>query len=114
MHELSISQQILDIAIDKAKKVNAHTIKNINLVIGEITGILDECVQFYFNFISRDTIACGDILSFHRIPLQVKCRACGNRYFPSQEQWLCPQCQQWDVEITGGKEFYINSIEVDF
>jgi len=113
MHELSITQEILNIALEKAKEAEANRICQINLVIGEISSVVDDCVQYYFDFISRDTIANGAKLNFRRIPLQVKCRICGNEFSPSEEPWKCTVCQQWDAEIIGGNEFYMESIEVE-
>jgi hydrogenase nickel incorporation protein HypA/HybF len=113
MHELSMSQQILDIAVKKAQEVNATTIRQINLVIGEASSVLDDCVQFYFDFLSRDSLAQEAQLSFKRVPLTIRCCNCNYEFNPTGETWNCPQCQRWDIEIAAGKEFYIESIEVD-
>ena len=113
MHELSVTQQIIDIALEKAKTAKAEKITKINLVIGEMTGIVDDCVQFYFDFLSKDNIASGTTLSFKRIPMQVRCRKCGFSFSPDKSLWSCPQCNQWDVEVVAGREFYIDSIEVE-
>ncbi len=57
MHELGITQSILSIAMEKASEIQASKITKINLIIGELSGIVDDCVQFYFDFLSQDTIA---------------------------------------------------------
>jgi len=113
MHELGVTQAILDIALDKAKAAKAEKITKINLVIGEMSGIVDDCVQFYFDFLSKDSIASGTILFFKRIPMQVRCRKCGFSFLPKNSLWSCPQCNEWDVEIIAGREFYVDSIEVE-
>ncbi|MFC1912923.1 hydrogenase maturation nickel metallochaperone HypA [Chloroflexota bacterium] len=116
MHELSITQGMLDIALDKAREARASRITAINLVIGEISNIVDDCIQFYFNFLSRDSIARDAKLSFTRIPMQVRCRSCrscGFSFAPEKPAWSCPQCRKWDAEIVAGQELYIDSIEVE-
>jgi len=113
MHELSVTQGMLDIALEKAKEAQASRIKTINLVIGELSSIIDDCVQFYFDFLSKDSIAGGAILSFTRIPMKVRCRNCGLSFSPDKSSWSCPQCGKWDAEIIAGNEFYIDSIEVE-
>jgi len=113
MHELSVVQGMLDIALQKAGEAQASRITGINLVIGELSSIVDDCVQFYFDFLSRDSIASGATLSFTRIPMQVRCRNCGHSFSPDKSLWSCPQCGEWDVEIMAGQEFYIDSIEVE-
>ena len=113
MHELAVTQRMLDIALEKAGAARATRVIKINLVIGEMASVVDDCVQFYFDFLSQDSIASGATLSFKRIPMQVRCRRCQHSFTPTQPPWSCPQCQQWDVEITGGQEFYLDSIEVE-
>ena len=113
MHELSITQGILDIAIAKAREADAEKVSEINLVIGDAASIVGECVQFCFDFVSKGTIAEGARINFQRIPLQMKCRNCNNVFNPEKESWTCPRCQEWNVEIISGKEFYMESIEVD-
>ncbi len=113
MHELSITQEIINIAVEKAKIASAEKITQINLVIGEMSGVVDDCVQFYFDFLSKDSIASGAALSFQRIPMQVRCRRCGSSFSPDKSVWSCPRCREWDVEITAGREFYLDSIEVE-
>ena len=73
MHELSITQSILSIALEKANVVQAKRVTKINLTIGELSGIVDECVQFCFDFLSKDTIAAEASLCFHQPPTQLQC-----------------------------------------
>ena len=43
----------------------------------------------------------------------IKCRKCGHVFPPEGFYWSCPECQAFEVEITAGKELYIESIEVE-
>jgi len=113
VHELSVTQQVLDIAVSKASEAGATRIKSINLVIGDMSSIVDDCVQFYFDLLSRDSIASGARLSFRRVPMKVHCRNCGHEFTPAGENWQCSQCGEWDVEIIAGKDFYLESLEVE-
>ena len=113
MHELSITQSIMSIALEKANAAHASKISRINLVIGELSGIVDECVQFYFDFLSKDTIAAEASLSFHRPLAQLRCRNCAAVFAPGNGNWACPGCQKQEVEIVGGRELYVESIEVE-
>jgi hydrogenase nickel incorporation protein HypA/HybF len=113
MHELSVTQQVLDIAVGKASEAGASTVKSINLVIGDMSSIVDDSVQFYFDLLSRESIARGAQLNFRRVPMKVRCRKCGHEFTPAGENWLCSQCGEWDIEIIAGKDFYLESIEVE-
>jgi len=113
MHELSITQSILSIALEKAKEASAKKITKINLTIGELSGVVDECVQFYFDLLSKDTIAAEASLSFHRPPTKLRCRSCNTTFLPDNLNWACPSCREQKIEIVSGRECYVSSIEVD-
>ena len=113
MHELSITQSILSIALEQAKAVQAKKLTKINLTIGELSGIVDECVEFYFELLSKDTIAAEASLSFHQSPTKLRCRNCDITFLPDNLDWACPNCQEQKIEIISGRECYVESIEVD-
>jgi len=49
MHELSIAMNIIDIADEYLKKSDAARIYNIDLEIGELSGIIPEALKFAMN-----------------------------------------------------------------
>ena len=113
MHEFSITQSILSIALEQAEAARANKIVNINITVGNLAGIVDDCVQFYFDIISKDTIAADASLCFERIPARVRCRNCNTTFSPEDLDWSCPDCHEQKVEIVSGRECSITSIEVD-
>jgi len=112
MHELSITQSILSIALEQAKAAQAKKITRINLTIGELAGVVVESVQFYFDIISKDTIAAEASLSFDRPPTKLRCRNCSATFSPDNLSWACPNCREQTVEIVSGRECHVESIEV--
>ena len=113
MHELSITQSMLDLVLEQAQNAGAKEVGRINLVIGEMTGVVDRAVQFYFDFLSQGTAAEGATLSFRVIPTTAKCRSCGKDFELGEFDWTCPHCKGNNIEIVGGKELFVESIEVE-
>lgn len=113
MHELSVTQNILQIALRHAQQAGAVRIREINLVIGELSSIVDDSVQFYWDIISEGTIARGAVLNFARVPAKLRCRQCGHEFTLNREEYTCPICGSHSVTVVGGDEFYLDSIEVD-
>jgi hydrogenase nickel incorporation protein HypA/HybF len=113
MHELGITENIVNIALAKAGEAQASRIGQINLVIGEMSGFAADCIQFYFDSLSRDTIAQGAVLHFELVPAQLRCRNCSTVFSPQDTIWSCPECRGQSVEISKGRELYIESIEVE-
>jgi len=114
MHELAITQRILEIALEHAGRAGARRITDIYLVIGDLSSVVDDSVQFFFDHLTPGTPAEGATLHFTRLPARYRCRACGEEFTPGRGlAWQCPACQGWNVEILQGKEFYLESIEVE-
>ena len=114
MHELPATQGLLDVALDAARGVEAAAITAIDVVVGDLTSIVDDSVQFYFDILSRGTPARGAELRFRREPAEGRCLACGHE-FQARPPLIrtCPECESLALRVTGGREFYVASIEVD-
>ena len=114
MHELPVTQSILDIALRHAAKAGASRILAIHLTIGSLTGFIDDSIQFYFGFLSKDTPAAGAKLTINRIPPLAECRSCRAEYAPPDSRlWACPECGALGGDVIAGKEFLVSSIEVE-
>ncbi|MFP4321763.1 MAG: hydrogenase maturation nickel metallochaperone HypA [Anaerolineales bacterium] len=112
MHELSVTQNILDIALRHAEAANAAEITDIYLVIGQLSSMVDDSVAYYWEVISQDTIAQGARLHFQRIPAQLQCTTCGTQRPLDGEDYRCPHCQGEQLQIIAGEEFYLESIDI--
>jgi hydrogenase nickel incorporation protein HypA/HybF len=112
MHELAITEEILRIAIEHAQRAGAVRITDIHLVIGELSSVVDDSVQFYFDFSSPGTVAEGAELHFQRLPTRLRCRQCGREFEPNGTDWRCPACETVGGDVVTGREFYLESIEV--
>ena len=113
MHELTITQNILEIALEHAQKAGATRIGRINLVIGEMTGVAEECVRFYIGALGRGTAAEAAELAVRRVPITAICRNCAERFEVRDFRWACPSCQSTGSDIVAGKELFVESIEVN-
>ncbi|HHX43667.1 MAG TPA: hydrogenase maturation nickel metallochaperone HypA [Chloroflexi bacterium] len=113
MHELSVTESIMGIVQRHAERAGASRVLRIHLVIGELASIVDDSVQFYFDYLSRGTIAAGAELAFHRLPVGLACGACEHRWQPQDADWTCPACGATAARIATGREFYVDSIEVE-
>jgi hydrogenase nickel incorporation protein HypA/HybF len=73
MHELTITESLLEIVLRHADKAGAHRVRDLFLVIGQLSSIVDDSVQFYWDIISDGTIAEGAKLHFNRIATEIEC-----------------------------------------
>ncbi len=113
MHELAITQNILNIVLNEAKAAKADRVTRINLVVGELSGVVSDCVQFYFDILSKDNIAKEATIDFKVVPAELRCRDCRTDFNPQDSFWICPNCQSFNIEIVSGRDCYIESLEVE-
>ncbi len=114
MHELPVTQGILDVAVEAAEKEGAARITAIDLVVGDLSSIVDDSVQFYWEILSKGTIAEGAVLHFRREPAAAACLDCGRTWNVTPPIMpKCPHCGSARIHVTGGREFFVESIEVD-
>lgn len=113
MHELPVTENILQITLHHAQQAGAIRVMHIYLVIGELASIVDESVQFYWPIVAQDTIAEGAKLHFRRIKTELLCLDCDYRYTPDGDEFSCPKCHRRNIKVITGKEFFVESIDVE-
>jgi len=113
MHELSVTESVLEIACKHAEKARAKKVTDIHLVIGRLSSIVDDSVQFYWNVISKDTICEDANLHFKREPAKLICLDCQTEYILEDELMPCPNCSSSRVRVLSGDEFNLESIEIE-
>ena len=113
MHELAITQSILDIAQKAAGEHGAKQVRSVRIMLGEYSGVVPQCIQYYFDVISKGTIAQGAVLDIRRLPVVIRCSSCGGERQIDRLHVSCPLCGSTDLKLIQGREFYIESLEVD-
>lgn len=113
MHEYPITQQIVKIVDDAARKENASRVTKIALVVGELSGFVGDSIHLYFDIISKGTLAEGAELSITYVKTKLLCERCREHFERAPYSFACPRCGIDGVPTDIGKEFYIKDIEVE-
>jgi hydrogenase nickel incorporation protein HypA/HybF len=111
MHELTVTQSILEIALRHAQQAGGQRITDLYLVVGQLSSIVDDSVQFYWDFVSENSLAERAKLHFRRVPAELSCLDCQTRYSPD-DNLECPGCGGVRIRVVAGDEFYLDAIEV--
>ena len=112
MHEMAIAQGIIDIAVAAAQKEGAQKITKINVVAGELRGIVPLQLTFCFSVLAEQTIASHSYLNLEITPVKGKCKNCDETFIVKDYQYVCPQCHSRDIQTVGGTELRVRDIEV--
>ena len=113
MHELAVTQGLLKICLEEGKKHNVKSIKEIKIQVGELTDLVPSCISYYFNIVAKDTIAENTKINIEKIPVSIRCNKCNYKGEIGRNNYVCPKCKGNIYEITKGREFYLDTMEVD-
>lgn len=113
MHELPVTEGILKIVVEEANKHNAQRVTRIRVKMGVLSDLLPDCINSYFEILSKGSIAEGAVIEVDKLPLKVKCKSCQNVSEIEIKSFRCPVCESQDLTIIHGNEFYIDSLEVE-
>jgi len=113
MHEYAITESIVRITEEELLKSKAKKVLEIKLVVGELTGLVPECIQSYFDIISKGTTVYGAILKIEKKSVNVKCNDCGFESPMDLSKDNCSSCGSSNLKLIGGREYYIESMEVE-
>jgi hydrogenase nickel incorporation protein HypA/HybF len=111
MHELKIIQDVFPIIEKVAKENNLKSINKVFLKVGGLRQVVLEFLQFAFNTVAKDSIAADAELVIEFIPISAVCKNCKKQFNVVDSVYICPYCDNGDVEILTGKEIVLESLE---
>ena len=116
MHELPIVKKIIENVERYAREEQATRVLKVNLQIGCLHDLIDEWVEKYYVFASKDTILEGSKLHIRRTPVICACSDC-KEYFTidmkEQDTGECPVCGSKHYRFIFGNELIIQSVELE-
>lgn len=110
MHELALTERMLELALTAAEQNGAERILRINIRLGVLSGVIPSCVEYYFRLQSKGTIAEGAELAMTAEPLRIRCRACGQESASDRTLLACPVCGSEDFRLLSSREYYVESL----
>jgi hydrogenase nickel incorporation protein HypA/HybF len=113
MHELSIMRYLLETVDEQARQVGASRVAAINLVIGARASMVDDSIRFAFELLTAGTLAAGARLNIRHLPMRFHCPRCQLDFSHTSDDFRCPHCHAIGELKNEGREFLLESIEVE-
>lgn len=110
---MSVVNSIIKICEEEVKNKKIKNVNSIKIKVGELAGLVPECISYYFDIASEDSIISGAKLLIEKVPLKIKCNICGYEGRTDKKKFNCPRCNGYKLDIKEGREFYVESMEVD-
>ncbi|MFC1751098.1 hydrogenase maturation nickel metallochaperone HypA [Pseudomonadota bacterium] len=113
MHELALTQPIVEIAVEKAVAAGATKISKIVIIIGTLSGAEPHAIDFCFQALSEGTLAEGAELLIETDHCMGTCRQCDHKFVVEKYDYACPKCDSFEIIRDGGERFYLKEIEIE-
>jgi hydrogenase nickel incorporation protein HypA/HybF len=123
MHELSIAEAVLQIALDHAERPPAgarasssgrsRRVVRVEVKVGHLRQVVPDALTFAFGLVAQGTAAEGAELAIEEVPAAGRCRDCGARGALPGFPLVCERCGSWDVEVQQGEELLVDSLELE-
>ena len=112
MHEMSLAEGILKIALEVAAENHAKKISAVGLKLGEMAGVEVEALKFGFDILTRNTIAENAALKINRVPIIGECNKCGKTFKVDSYNFFCPECDGILI-LKSGRELLVEFVDCE-
>lgn len=112
MHELSIALGIVDIAEKETKKAKAQKVDSIELIIGTLSGVEPEALEFVWQVAVQETVLAEAEKHIEYIQAQAKCLECETIFQVQNIYDACPKCNSYFKDVFQGNELKIKALVV--
>lgn len=110
MHELSIAESIVHLALNHAA---GRRVTGVGVRVGALRQVVPESLSFGFELVTMGTSAEGASLEIEAVEAEGRCGRCGElneiREFPLR----CEACGDLGLEIVRGEELIVDWVEVE-
>ena len=110
MHEMSIAVELMREIERAIAGRDIESVEEVSLTIGIMRQVVPEMLETAFGAVAMGTPAEGARLRMEFVAVAGRCRACGSRFEPTADSFLCPRCGQADAEITEGDDIVLTSL----
>ena len=109
MHELSIAQAIVDVAVRHA---GMSQVERVHVRIGHLRQVVPPALAFSFELCAHGTALEGAELVIESVPIAVVCRACAARSALESFPLACRACGGLTVDVVRGEELQVMELEL--
>jgi len=100
VHELGITQGIVDRARDAAVENHAKRVTDVYVVMTPAADFTEDSIEMYFTMLTQDDdLFLGAALHVEHRPVSAMCVDCSDEFSVDAPQPVCPQCGSYNVRL---------------
>ena len=121
MHEVSVVSDIVSAILKELEKYNVERVEEVVLVVGDMTSLGEEQLEFAYEIVTKETKLEGSKLVIEHEKIRVKCNDCG---YEGEVRMLesdygehtipilsCPKCNG-KVKVTAGQTCKVRNLKI--
>lgn len=121
MHEMSLVQNIVDIARQEMASHGLTRLKSVKIACGKLSGVVPDALHMAFRSLTAQTDLEGAGLELEMVPVRLCCAQCGHTFCAQNDEPAflaafvpCPECgQEVGHRVLAGQELNIEYIEAE-
>jgi hydrogenase nickel incorporation protein HypA/HybF len=110
MHEMSITQSVVDICEGHA---GGRRVTDVILEIGELSGVVPDSIEFCFEACTKGTLLEGARLAIETVPGVGLCHSCAKESPMATLFDPCARCGAFGLSVVSGEELRVKELEVE-
>ncbi len=110
MHELSIAEAVVDIAVRHA---GGRPVRAVELKVGHLRQVVPSALEFAFELVAQGTPVEGAELVLEAVPAAGLCRRCGAESELGGFPLVCAACGSLELELLRGEELLVDALEIE-
>ena len=112
MHEATLAENILSIALTAAEQNHAAKIFKVGLTLGEMAGVEVVALQMSFDVLKKNSPAENAELVIKRVPISAACNKCGKIFRLERYNFFCPECDGILI-LQSGRELLVDFVDCE-
>ncbi|MFO0646592.1 MAG: hydrogenase maturation nickel metallochaperone HypA [Polyangiales bacterium] len=113
MRASSLAGQVLSIALEHARASGGGLIRLVRGRVAVFEALTLDALTLRFDALAKGTPAEGARLEFDIVRARVRCRACGEVFFPEHALPRCARCDATEVDAIDPTGLWVTGLEVD-
>ena len=113
MHEMALSEGVLQILENHASRQGFNRVRKVWLEIGDLAGVDVEAMRFSFDAVMSGTLADNASLEIVNVPGEAWCMPCSKRVDVTQRFDACPDCGSYQLQVVAGDDMKVKELEVE-
>jgi hydrogenase nickel incorporation protein HypA/HybF len=88
-------------------------VTKVEVTVGQMRQVVPSALEFSFELVAAGTVAEGAELALQHVPVEGRCRRCGEKTPQAGFPLACRACGALDIDVVAGDELFVEAVELE-